>query len=484
MNCYVRAFKLLNLRKRITTFQRSFIRSYSLCGETTTTLFSRQYNEKRNLTFESQTFVKEDQRWLKETFKKGEIPRLLEEFDKLPVKYQEGLLDLCCRKGDRENALYVFRRLLESQGNEERFFSRYASFLASYETHENLYKFFTSIPPEVKLRPRFLIGILEQYASRNWAEEGFQFYRALITPNMLTADLLASLFNFFKGSLVDEYADKILRITMSDAHYNELFTRVVATALSKFFSSGAHFGHSWSVEHSVPDLGKCTRCGILLKPNHFKDADREILYSYVRNVLLKCIGSSALTLFDDFLNGISPDTVVDGPNVGYLFGRQLSRATQHSYFSKAGLNWVVKHLQWTGRRPVVLLRSHLAKSYCKTSDPLPNVYVVPNSVHDDLFWLYASLKRPCDVVTHDLMRDVRMKLPVTYRSLFLKWQRAHTICVQLKGTSFTFKHPPNYELSPQHHEEMGCYHFPVAPFELGVEYSTPVPRVWLCVVPK
>lgn len=111
------------------------------------------------------------------------------------------------------------------------------------------------------------------------------------------------------------------------------------------------------------------------------------------------------------------DIIVDGANVGYC-KQNYQGAPAHVDYHQ--IDQLLVHLESTGHRPLLILHCrHIARSMVPDEEcerlvarwqQQEMLYPAPRGFNDDWFWLYASVRYRCKVVTNDEMRDHHFKL--------------------------------------------------------------------------
>ena len=109
--------------------------------------------------------------------------------------------------------------------------------------------------------------------------------------------------------------------------------------------------------------------------------------------------------------------IIDGANVGY-FKQNYAGAPNHVNYQQ--IDQLIQHLKSIGYSPLLILHSrHVSKFMIpneNTADLVKTwrkggyLYATPKGFNDDWFWLYASVKYQCKVVTNDEMRDHHFQL--------------------------------------------------------------------------
>lgn len=111
------------------------------------------------------------------------------------------------------------------------------------------------------------------------------------------------------------------------------------------------------------------------------------------------------------------DIIVDGANVGYC-KQNYQGAPAHVDYQQ--IDQLLVHLESKGHRPLLILHCrHIARSMVPDEEcerlvarwqRQEMLYPAPRGFNDDWFWLYASVRYRCKVVTNDEMRDHHFKL--------------------------------------------------------------------------
>ena len=111
------------------------------------------------------------------------------------------------------------------------------------------------------------------------------------------------------------------------------------------------------------------------------------------------------------------DIIVDGANVGYC-KQNYQGAPAHVDYQQ--IDQLLVHLESNGHRPLLILHCrHISRSMVPNEEcerlvarwqRQEMLYPAPRGFNDDWFWLYASVRYRCKVVTNDEMRDHHFKL--------------------------------------------------------------------------
>ena len=125
------------------------------------------------------------------------------------------------------------------------------------------------------------------------------------------------------------------------------------------------------------------------------------------------------------------DVIIDGANCGYYKTNYVGAPSHVDYHQ---IDWMVRHLQGAGFKPLLMLHCrhlmhntvpsdcvHLVQSWRREN----LIYETPAKCNDDWFWLYLAVKLQCKVVTNDEMRDHHFQM-LSPRS-FARWKERHQI---------------------------------------------------------
>jgi hypothetical protein len=123
------------------------------------------------------------------------------------------------------------------------------------------------------------------------------------------------------------------------------------------------------------------------------------------------------TRFEGRSSGGGFDIIVDGANVGYC-KQNYQGAPAHVDYQQ--IDQLLVHLESNGHRPLLILHCrHISRSMVPNEEcerlvarwqRQEMLYPAPRGFNDDWFWLYASVRYRCKVVTNDEMRDHHFKL--------------------------------------------------------------------------
>uniref|UniRef100_A0A1D1ZH13 ribonuclease P n=1 Tax=Anthurium amnicola TaxID=1678845 RepID=A0A1D1ZH13_9ARAE len=237
----------------------------------------------------------------------------------------------------------------------------------------------------------------------------------------------------------------------------------------------------WRVQRSnVGPDGCCSCCGERLACVDIDRTETEKFAEAVASLAMAREGKSNFRNFQEWLNNHADyEVVVDGANVGYY----------HQNFADGGfclsqVGVVVKELleSGLGKRPLVILHNKRVLALMKNDfnrhlledwKAQGALYATPNGSNDDWYWLYASVKLKCLLVTNDEMRDHIFEL--LGRNFFPRWKERHQVRYTYVKGNLRLERPPPYTLVIQE-SEMGSWHLPVD--DNGEDEKL---HAWLCI---
>ncbi|MQL76105.1 hypothetical protein Taro_008493 [Colocasia esculenta] len=198
----------------------------------------------------------------------------------------------------------------------------------------------------------------------------------------------------------------------------------------------------WRVQNSnVGPEGCCSGCGQQLA---CVDIDRTETEKFAGAVASLAMAREVKTNFSDFQlpageavknwlnNHAEYDVIVDGANVAYYHQNFADGG-----FSLSQVEAVIKELLESGRgkQPLVILHNKRIMGLMENDSNRQlleewksqySLYATPNGSNDDWYWLYASVKLKCLLVTNDEMRDHIFEL--LGRDFFPMWKERHQVC--------------------------------------------------------
>nr|XP_043612675.1 proteinaceous RNase P 2 [Erigeron canadensis] len=236
----------------------------------------------------------------------------------------------------------------------------------------------------------------------------------------------------------------------------------------------------WVVERTNVDLGGCCcACKTQLACVDIGGDDTE---KFAQSVVALAIEREKRSNFTQFQNWLDEhnnfEAILDGANIG-LYQQNFAEGG----FSVSQLEIVVNELyKRSNKWPLVILHDKRVRSLF--ADPSNRgileewidrgvLYGTPVGSNDDWYWLYASVKLKCMLVTNDEMRDHIFEL--LGRSFFPMWKERHQVHYAFPKGKLKLQMPPSYSLVIQE-AERGTWHAPIAG-----EYNDESLRTWLCI---
>ncbi|CAI8600447.1 unnamed protein product [Vicia faba] len=237
----------------------------------------------------------------------------------------------------------------------------------------------------------------------------------------------------------------------------------------------------WVVSRtSVDGDGICRGCGEQLV---CVDIDDEEMEKFASSVAALAVEREVKANFSEFQGWLEKhdgyEAIVDGANVG-LYQQNFAEGG----FSIQQLDDVVKELynQSGGKWPLVILHNKRVRGLMENPSSRKLVeewmkngvlYTTPNGSNDDWYWLYATVKLRCLLVTNDEMRDHIFELLGS--NFFNQWKERHQVHYTFIKGKLKLQMPPSYSLVIQESEK-GSWHVP-----LGLGTSNESSKPWLCV---
>ncbi|KAI3716572.1 hypothetical protein L1987_67536 [Smallanthus sonchifolius] len=236
----------------------------------------------------------------------------------------------------------------------------------------------------------------------------------------------------------------------------------------------------WVMRRTTVDSGGgCFACGERLA---CVDIGKEDTEKFAQSMVALAVEREKRLNFTRFQNWLDQhndfEAIVDGANIG-LYQQNFADGG----FSVSQLEAVVKELyKRSNKWPLVILHEKrinaLLANPCNRGllqEWIDNgiLYGTPVGSNDDWYWLYASVKLNCMLVTNDEMRDHIFEL--LGRSFFPRWKERHQVHYTFPKGQLKLEMPPSYSIVIQE-SERGAWHAPVAG-ENNVESV----RTWLCI---
>ncbi|KAM5547775.1 proteinaceous RNase P 1, chloroplastic/mitochondrial-like [Rosa sericea] len=236
----------------------------------------------------------------------------------------------------------------------------------------------------------------------------------------------------------------------------------------------------WSVLHTtIGSDGLCKCCGGKLATIDLDPVETENFAESVASIAIKREKNSSFQKFQKWLNYYGPfEAVVDGANVG-LFSQKK--------FIPAKVNAVVNGIRQklpSKRWPLIVLHNRritggrmderVNKALIEKWQNADALYATPTGSNDDWYWLYAAIKFKCLLVTNDEMRDHTFQL--LGNDFFPRWKERHQVHFSFSEGGPMFHMPPPCSVVIQESEE-GHWHIPVVS-----EHGYEAERMWLCIM--
>lgn len=200
---------------------------------------------------------------------------------------------------------------------------------------------------------------------------------------------------------------------------------------------------SYAIEHNVTHInaGRCCKCGEVIHNNILTENNRINILSNIEqkvlsithdhNIYRKLNRSEIMNIatkwneFKDLLSKNDFDIVVDGANLGYLMTKGNKQL--NIKFIKTIISNIVSE---TNKKILLVFhRRHTHELTHLTFHPqiAQNimVYMTPNYVNDDLFWLYGTLYCKCFILTNDQGRDLACM--ISYQNEITQWMKYYQI---------------------------------------------------------
>ncbi|PON41394.1 Protein-only RNase P, C-terminal [Parasponia andersonii] len=237
----------------------------------------------------------------------------------------------------------------------------------------------------------------------------------------------------------------------------------------------------WVVsETRIASSGWCGSCGERL---FCVDIDDEETEKFAQSVALLAMEREVKSNFREFQDWLEKhgdyEAIVDGANIGLYqqnfadggFSVSQLDAVVRELYNRSGSKWplVVLH----NKRSRALLENASHRKLVKEWVDNGVLYTTPNGSNDDWYWLYATVKLKCLLVTNDEMRDHIFELLGS--SFFLKWKERHQVRYTFVKGNLQLQMPPPYSSVIQESEK-GTWHVPVAG-----DCTEDSEKTWLCI---
>ncbi|XP_076911605.1 proteinaceous RNase P 1, chloroplastic/mitochondrial-like isoform X1 [Bidens hawaiensis] len=235
----------------------------------------------------------------------------------------------------------------------------------------------------------------------------------------------------------------------------------------------------WGVTRSVVGKdGLCKCCGEKLATIDLDPIETERFAESVAKIARQRERNSNFEKFQKWLDYYGPfEAVVDGANVG-LFSQRRFKPSKVNTIAN-GIRQMLPSKRW----PLVILHNRritgdkmdegINKSLVEKWKNADALYATPTGSNDDWYWLYASIKFKCLLVTNDEMRDHLFQL--LGNDFFPKWKERHQVRFHFSEMGPVYRMPPPCSVVIQESRK-GHWHIPIAS-----EEDSEDDRVWICV---
>ncbi|KAL6221170.1 hypothetical protein ACLB2K_008922 [Fragaria x ananassa] len=236
----------------------------------------------------------------------------------------------------------------------------------------------------------------------------------------------------------------------------------------------------WSVLHTtIGSDGLCKCCGGKLATIDLDPVETENFAESVASIAIKREKNSSFQKFQKWLDYYGPfEAVVDGANVGLL---------SQKIFIPSKVNAVVNGIRQklpSKRWPLIVLHNRritggqmderVNKALIEKWQNADALYATPTGSNDDWYWLYAAIKFKCLLVTNDEMRDHTFQL--LGNDFFPRWKERHQVHFNFSEGGPVFHMPPPCSVVIQESVE-GHWHIPIVS-----EHGYEAERMWLCIM--
>ncbi|KAH9300174.1 hypothetical protein KI387_011757 [Taxus chinensis] len=238
----------------------------------------------------------------------------------------------------------------------------------------------------------------------------------------------------------------------------------------------------WKIEHtSMTPTGVCRCCGEQLITIDIDPLETENFAKSIVALATQREVESNFIKFQEWLDDHGPyEAIIDGANVGLyrknsapsLFFSQLNAVVNGLRERSPSKKWplVVMHHKRTREVPAIQSSNkQLINEWIKVGA----LYTTPTGSNDDWYWLYATVKFKCLIITRDEMRD--HIFATLGNDFFPKWKERHQVRFTFATHGPKFYMPPTYSIVIQE-SERGSWHIPIVGGD-DIEIS----RKWLCV---
>ncbi|CAO2841921.1 unnamed protein product [Amaranthus hypochondriacus] len=235
----------------------------------------------------------------------------------------------------------------------------------------------------------------------------------------------------------------------------------------------------WSVSRTtITRDGLCKCCGEKLALIDLDPEETERFAESVAAIAIKRDKNSSFQKFQRWLDYYGPfEAVVDAANVGLFSQRKFKPSKVNAVVN--GIRQMLPSMKW----PLIILHNRRVTGG-KLDKPIDKdlverwrnadaLYATPTGSNDDWYWLYASIKFKCLLVTNDEMRDHTFQL--LGNDFFPKWKERHQVRFSFSELGPVFHMPPPCSVVIQE-SARGHWHIPIIS-----EHQSEEERIWLCV---
>ncbi|KAI3523290.1 hypothetical protein L1887_01350 [Cichorium endivia] len=236
----------------------------------------------------------------------------------------------------------------------------------------------------------------------------------------------------------------------------------------------------WVLQRTAIDSGGC--CCACKDQLACVDTGKEETEKFAQSLVSLAVEREKRSNFTQFQNWLDEhndfEAIVDGANIG-LYQQNFAEGG----FSVSQLEIVVNELYNRSKKwPLVILHDKRIRALLANPSNLGILeewiekgvlYGTPVGSNDDWYWLYASVKLKCMLVTNDEMRDHIFEL--LGRNFFPMWKERHQVHYTFPKGQLKLQMPPSYSIIIQESEK-GTWHVP-----LVGDYTDELSRTWLCI---
>ncbi|VVB12147.1 unnamed protein product [Arabis nemorensis] len=245
----------------------------------------------------------------------------------------------------------------------------------------------------------------------------------------------------------------------------------------------------WIVKKgNVSQAGECLSCGEHLACVDTNEVETEkfvdSLVALAMERKAKINSCEPMADFSEFQEWLKKhgdyEAILDGANIG-LYQQNFADGG----FSLTQLEAVVKELyNKSGNKKWPLILLHKKRVNALLENPIHGnlveewinnnvLYTTPPGSNDDWYWLYATAKLKCLLVTNDEMRDHIFELLSS--SFFQKWKERHQVRYTFVKGCLKLEMPPPFSVVIQESEK-GSWHVPIT-----CQNNEESLRNWICI---